>query len=121
MSGGDGEWKRRVSGRQVLWKVDGYVGITVSGTTTTYIVCLSVCLSVCFQSDVTAEATLEVVQCHPGYAYNEEADMCVCRNDEVFEFNRCDNANRHFYVLVSLDTSNEQCMYNGNLLLSIWQ
>ena len=28
--------------------------------------------------------------------------MCVCRLDEVFEFNRCDSTNRYFYVLVSL-------------------
>ena len=43
-----------------------------------------------------------MVQCHPGYAYNEEAGTCVCRLDEMFEFNRCDNTNRYFYVLVSM-------------------
>ena len=60
----------------------------------------------------TARLALDVVQCHPGYAFNRTSSTCVCRRGESYWYTtfNCAPNQRYIYVPVSV--------YRGKVVLS---
>ncbi len=56
----------------------------------------------------TARLALDVVQCHPGYAFNRTSSTCVCRRGESFWYSGfvCATNQRYIYVPVSVHSGN---------------
>ena len=51
----------------------------------------------------TAHSALDIVQCHPGYAFSLSSSACVCRRGEIYEYQFvCARNGRYFYVPVSV-------------------
>ena len=59
----------------------------------------------------TAHLALDVVQCHPGYAFNRTSSTCACRRGESYWYTGfvCAPNQRYIYVLVSV--------YSGKVVL----
>ena len=58
----------------------------------------------------SSRITLDVSQCHPGYAFNLTSSVCDCRKGESYEYNQigCERNGRYIYVPVSTSSHGQE-------------